>query len=202
MINKWKKALERLFSPIGKALAKLPITPNFLSLLGLFSSIIAAYFIIINDFLLSVIFILVAGFFDMVDGLVARTKGQATKFGEVLDSVLDRYSDGIIFVALIYSGVVDAFWALLALLGSFITSYSRAKGEIMKLKMSGVGLIERPERIILICVGLLTLVYLPISFLGYSIFDLLMIVIAVLTNLSVLQRMTYIRKKLESSQGA
>ncbi len=199
MINRWKKILEKAFSPLGKAIAKLPVSPNLLSILGFLSSLCAGYFIIRYDFLLSVILILVAGFFDMIDGLVARVRGQATKFGEVLDSVLDRYSDGIIFLALIYSGVVNSFWALLAMLGSFITSYSRAKGEIMRLKMSGVGLIERPERILLICVGLLTLIYLPISFFGYTLFDWLMVLIAITTNLSVLQRMVYIKKKLPTS---
>ncbi|MEQ9715126.1 MAG: archaetidylinositol phosphate synthase [Candidatus Asgardarchaeia archaeon] len=196
MLNRWKKFFERKLNPIGRALAKLPISSNILSVLGLISSFIAAYFILNSSFLLSVLFILVSGFFDMVDGLVARIRGQVTKFGEVLDSVLDRYSDAIIFAALIYSNLIDTIWGLLALIGSLLTSYARAKGEIMHLKMSGVGLIERPERILLICIGILLIEYFPVDFLGISAVNWVIIIIAIATNISVIQRMFYIRKEL------
>ena len=125
---------------------------------------------------------LLSGLCDALDGIVARLHGEATTFGGFLDSVLDRYADAFILVALTVSGLCEAVFGLAALVGSLLVSYTRARAEAAGAKMETVGLAERAERmIILAAASYVSLFQLEILNGGVA-------VLAVLTNLTVLQR--------------
>ncbi|MHA1596925.1 MAG: archaetidylinositol phosphate synthase [Candidatus Asgardarchaeia archaeon] len=197
MLNRWKKKIEKFFNPIGKALSKTPASPNTLSILGFLSMISSAYFIQSNDLCLGVFFILLSGLLDLMDGLVARMGGKVTKFGGVLDSVLDRYSDAVLYIVLIYRGYVSEIWGLLALVGSLLVSYSRARIEAVGVNMSGVGFLERPERLLIIMTSLVLynfdLTFNPI--------EVASMIIAILTQVSVLQRVYHGYRVLKEKEG-
>jgi CDP-diacylglycerol--glycerol-3-phosphate 3-phosphatidyltransferase len=127
---------------------------------------------------------LVASIFDMLDGRVARLRGRETKFGAFLDSTMDRYSDMVLYMGLmiLYARVdrtpqMVLVWV--AAFGSFMTSYARARAESLIPRCS-VGLLERPERIVLLVVGALTNRMVPVLW-----------IIAVLSNVTAVQRVVY-----------
>jgi CDP-diacylglycerol--glycerol-3-phosphate 3-phosphatidyltransferase len=127
---------------------------------------------------------LVASIFDMLDGRVARLRGRETKFGAFLDSTMDRYSDMVLFMGLmiLYARVdrtpqMVLVWV--AAFGSFMTSYARARAESL-IPRCTVGLLERPERIVLLVVGALSNRMVAVLW-----------IIAVLSNITAVQRVVY-----------
>ena len=133
--------------------------------------------------------ILFSGVFDTLDGGVARAKGIITPFGGVLDSVCDRYSDGLIFLGII-AGAVNGrlvlppimqiegwLWAGFALIGSFLVSYTRARAESAGCRKLSIGIAERTERMIILILGALS------GFLGWA-----LILIAVFSHITIIQR--------------
>jgi archaetidylinositol phosphate synthase len=133
--------------------------------------------------------ILFSGVFDILDGGVARAKGRITPFGGVLDSVCDRYSDGLMFLGII-AGAVNGrlvlpqimqieswLWAGFALIGSFLVSYTRARAESAGCQKLSVGIAERTERMIILALGAL------FSFLGWA-----LVLIAVFSHITIIQR--------------
>jgi len=126
----------------------------------------------------------VAAIFDILDGRVARLRGRSTKFGAYLDSTMDRYSDMVLYMGfmILYARVdrtpqMVLVWV--AAFGSFMTSYARARAESL-IPQCTVGFLERPERIVLIIVGALTNRMVAVLW-----------IIAVLSNITALQRVVY-----------
>jgi len=122
--------------------------------------------------------------FDLLDGRVARLRGRETKFGAYLDSTMDRYSDMLLYLRLLIlyarlerTGLMVLVWV--AAFGSFMTSYARARAESLIPRCS-VGLMERPERVVLVIAGALLNKMVPVLW-----------VIAVLSNLTAVQRVVY-----------
>jgi archaetidylinositol phosphate synthase len=99
------------------------------------------------------ILVLVAGFFDIVDGAVARVTGRTSRRGAFLDSTLDRVAEMIVFTGILLGHHASAFFILLALSSSLLVSYTRAKGDALGIALSGVGIGERSERLIIIAVS-------------------------------------------------
>jgi len=133
--------------------------------------------------------ILFSGVFDILDGGVARAKGRTTPFGGVLDSVCDRYSDGIMFLG-IMAGVINGklmvlsvmgidgwLWSGYALIGSFLVSYTRARAESAGCRKLSVGIAERTERMLILAFGALS------GFLGWA-----LVLIAVFSHITIIQR--------------
>lgn len=153
--------------PIAKLADKLHFTPNTCTVLGLVMSVFSGVFIILAGdpifssalyrwlfFLSACLLILASGFFDMLDGVLARYQENSTIFGGFLDSVLDRYSDAIIIVAIIIGGFCDLVIGLIALMGSIFVSYSRARAESSGVpsKYMAAGIAERMERMLLVAI--------------------------------------------------
>ena len=158
-----KEKSDKALKPLAKSLARTGITPNMLTLIGLAIMIIACYFLYIGEFIIGAVIILASGFVDMLDGLVARHTKKSSKLGGFLDSIVDRISDMLIFGSVIVGGYVldffgmpGLFWGLAALTGALLTSYARSLSEANGVSMKGRGLVERPERIIIFCLALLT----------------------------------------------
>ena len=149
--------------------------------------------------LLATVLLLASGFCDTLDGIIARTFQQATVFGGFFDSVLDRYADAAVYAAIIIAGLCNPawgtiwgpVWGLAALSGSLLVSYSRARAEAAGIKMESVGFAERAERmLILAAVSIIAFFWLPA--LGYGI-----VLLAVLSNFTVIQRAFHVYKELK-----
>lgn len=182
-----------LLRRIVKLLILLRIRPNHLTLLGFIMSIFVAYAFARGRFLLAGGLLIMAGLFDMTDGIVARTLGAETKFGAFFDSIMDRYSDLVMYLGLIiYYGSADRMnYVVLVgvvMMGSVLTSYARARAESLIPKCK-VGFLERPERIVLLIIG------------SFYFMDPVLWVIAVLSNWTVVHRILYTRAVLNDKKG-
>lgn len=146
--------------PIGKALSRTVVSPNLLTVIAFIISIISSVLVGQGLLIWGGIVLLLSGIFDLLDGAVARAKNQATKFGAILDSSLDRVSEAFIFLAVIYLALSGNSPVLLVLLSgaglasSFMISYVKARAEGLGIECN-VGIFTRAERIILLSLGLI-----------------------------------------------
>jgi CDP-diacylglycerol--glycerol-3-phosphate 3-phosphatidyltransferase len=176
---------------IVHGLALTRISPNVLTFIGLLINVAAAilmgYANAFNQarlFLYAGLVIIGAGIFDMVDGRVARATGQVTTFGAFFDSVIDRYSDVVLYFGLLvyYARGNRFFYVVLTavvMVSSVMVSYTRARAESL-IPQCKVGFMERPERIVLVIIGALFNRMAPVLW-----------VIAVLANMTVIHRIVY-----------
>jgi archaetidylinositol phosphate synthase len=201
MLTKLKQKFQAYAASIAKVAHRIGLTPNRVSAIGITFAFLSAFaywkWQLLDPFLLIVAptFLLISGFFDALDGVVARLYGQTTIFGGFLDSLLDRYADSAVFVGIILGGLCFPEWGLAALIGSLLVSYARARGEVAGVKMEAVGLAERAERIIILAIA---------SFVTIAWKEALswaVIILAILTNLTVLQRALYFYKASKKKQG-
>ena len=191
-----KKSAGKALEPLGKAIGKLGIKPNHITIAGLILTFYAAWFLYNKEIYYAFLIGLMACLFDGADGLVARSTGTSSIKGGYLDAVIDRYADCIAFSALILGDWMNPIeglefisgevWAIIALAGAFQTSYSRAAAERLGVTQEGIGIIERPERWFILGMGLLigklmgdveTIITWVVAFL------------AIFGNVTVLQRM-------------
>jgi CDP-diacylglycerol--glycerol-3-phosphate 3-phosphatidyltransferase len=154
-----KATSDYITQPIVKILARTPLTPNAITWLGLCITIGAAYLVVTDNLFAAGFVVLVAGFFDMLDGALARITNRVTRFGGVLDSTLDRLSEAILLLSLLVmytrgEQVSESLLVGIALLGSLLVSYLRARIESLGMECR-VGLFTRPERVIVLALGLL-----------------------------------------------
>ena len=175
--------LKRIFGEHGN--------PNLFTVMGFLATLVASLLILIESWFVAGLAIILSGIFDLFDGVVARKLGKVTAWGGFLDSVLDRYSDLLLLLAiLIYylkkgePGLV--ILTSLASIGTVLIPYIRAKAESLKVPCS-VGLMERAERIILLSIGSLFRWMVPVLW-----------ILAILTHFTVLHRIYYVWKKLRS----
>ena len=182
-----EKLGHRLDGPLSILIKKGPfskLSPTALTLAGLLLNFFAAGFIIWGWWKTAAVVILFAGLFDMLDGATARTMEKTTQFGGFLDSVVDRYSDMAILIAFIifYSLQHDIFMVCLCAItsiGCVLIPYTRAKAETI-IPACNIGIMERAERILLIVAGCYFNLMKPV-----------LLVLAVLTHVTVLQRIYY-----------
>jgi phosphatidylglycerophosphate synthase len=179
-----------LDAPLGPIAKRIPVSPNTLTISGFLMTVLAA-FIIPQNLKLGGILILIGGIFDMLDGMVARTKGKTSNFGAFLDSVLDRYSDAFLFLSLSYylaanGNHTGSFVSLGTLVGAFLISYARARAEGLGVSCH-TGIMERPERIILLIFATITGWIMPVLWL-----------MLVFTHITVAQRIYHFRKMTRS----
>jgi CDP-diacylglycerol--glycerol-3-phosphate 3-phosphatidyltransferase len=191
-----RTSARRITEPLGTALVKSRITPNTLTCIALAISIIAAVAIATKYLLIGGILVLISGLFDILDGAAARLTNKVTRFGALLDSTFDRISDAALFLGLFIlylpsGGTIEMVLIFLALVGSFLTSYIRARAEAIGINCT-VGLFTRAERIIILALGLLLN---PLY--GFSIFIALLLIV-VLGFFTVGQRLMYVWKQTKN----
>lgn len=201
MLTKLKQKIQQMLTTEAKAARRIGLTPNRISVLGTALAFLSGttYAVWQNDplrLLLATALLLLSGFCDALDGVVARLYQEATPFGGFLDSLLDRYADVAVYVGIIIGGLCDVLWGVTALAGSLLVSYSRARAEAAGVKMESIGLAERAERIIiLVAASLIAVYYEPRATVNAAI-----ILIAALSNLTVLQRSLYAHGKLKKKE--
>jgi len=165
--------------------------PNFFTLMGFFATLAASVLILKGFWFLSGLAIILSGLFDLFDGVVARKLGRVTALGGFLDSVLDRYSDILLLLAILIHYLKKEDPGLVILtsfvsMGTVLIPYVRAKAESLQVPCT-LGLMERAERIILLSIGTLFQWMEPVLW-----------ILAILTHFTVLQRIYYVWKKLHS----
>ena len=191
MLTRFKEQVQCLLVREAELLHRIGLKPNHVSAVAVLFGFLAGYFFWSSrDFpiflILASISYLVSGLFDALDGVVARLHGETTAFGGYLDSLLDRYVDAFVLVAIMSAGLCNVFLGSVALVGSFLVSYTRAKAEAAGTKMETIGLVERAERIIILTfAGFAAFFYLEALNLGIA-------VLGVLTNFTVLQRTLHV----------
>lgn len=200
LLTKLKKQVQQMLTLEASVAHKIGLTPNWVSVIGFtlaLSSAVAYRITPIQSswlLILAAVLLLASGFCDTLDGVIARTYRQSTVFGGFFDSLLDRYADAAVYAGIIIGGLCDPFWGLAALAGSVLVSYSRARAEAVGIKMESVGLVERAERmIILSVVTLIAFFWLPALYYG-------IILLAVLSNLTVIQRGIHVYKSLRKKR--
>ncbi|HEX8087220.1 MAG TPA: CDP-alcohol phosphatidyltransferase family protein [Blastocatellia bacterium] len=154
---------KRIISAMVRGVARSRINPNALTFIGLLINIGCGVLYGYGMFFRAGLLMIVANIFDMLDGQVARLRGRVTRFGAFFDSVIDRYSDIIVYVGIMvfYARDTAAHSTLLvaltglALVGSVMVSYSRARAESLDIACK-VGFLERPERVVLLIIASLT----------------------------------------------
>lgn len=185
--------LSKVFKPyVGKLLeapvrllARSGLSPNVLTATGLLLNVAVGVVLATGWVLLGGLLVLLAGIFDMLDGAMARVAGRSTRFGALLDSVVDRFSEAAILAGLLWLYVsqqraVEVLLLFAVLLGSLMVSYVRARAEGLGLDCE-VGLVARPERVLLLALGLITSLMVPV-----------LAILAILTHLTVVQRVWYV----------
>ena len=182
----WFQKIEKI---VGKTFSFFPFHPNDYTLFSVFLAFFSFYFLTQKKIILSLLFFLISAFCDFIDGAVARFKNISTKKGAYLDTICDRYVEGFLLLGMIFLPLPkiifpSVFWIFLIFLGGMMTTYTKAAAkekELTIVELKG-GLLSRGERVILLILSL---------FLGiFNLFwmSYLLIIIAILTNITALQR--------------
>lgn len=174
--------------PIAAFLDKLGLTPNAITLIGLFGTAIAAFFLAVGHITIGGLIILVFVPLDALDGTLARLRGKTSHFGAFLDSVTDRYAELLIFGGLLYYFIQQQNWpgvalSYLAAAGSVLVSYIRARAEAVGYETK-VGILTRVERFIILIPCLIF--NIPVVAVG---------LIALFANITALQRILHVRSQ-------
>ncbi len=155
MLNNLREALKPTLQNIGKVFASTGLSANFWTAVGLgfaFASSIVYGIHMQYSFIWGGILLLISGFFDIVDGQVARITVKTSKRGAFLDSVFDKIAEVAIFLGILVGGYSEGYIVLLAITLSLLVSYTRARAESLGVQLQGIGIGERAERLLVIAV--------------------------------------------------
>ncbi len=191
--NKLRPRTNKITGKIGE---NIPINPNIITIIGLLISIFSGVLFASGNLIAGAVFIILSGFFDMIDGAIARSQNRRTKFGGFLDSTCDRFSDAAIIIGLIFSGFIDPILGALAIHSSMTVSYIRAKAEKEGIKCT-VGIAERAERLLIITFGAIIAGLLNNS---HSIMFIAMALLTILSYITVFQRIHHVWINLEKEE--
>jgi phosphatidylglycerophosphate synthase len=177
----------------ARALGRFGFSPNGLTILGSLLTASVGLLAAQGWFLAAGLCLWLFSLTDTLDGALARATDRVSRFGAFLDSVCDRYAEAAIFFGLVWwyqarGDTVGVALAYLALVGSLMVSYARARAEGIGLQAADVGWFQRPERIILLGVGLLTAQFVPVVLL------VVLAALAVLTTITVFQRVMHVAR--------
>lgn len=190
LIEGRKLAAYYVTQPVAELLARTSISPNTVTWFGFLVTIGATALIITGHLFAAGFVVLIAGFLDMLDGALARHTNQASRFGALLDSTLDRLSDGLLLLGILVlyllreQSPIEAFIVVLALISSLLVSYIRARAEALGLKCQ-VGLFTRAERVTVLALGLL------LSQIDYALITALVIIV-LFSFITAGQRLLYV----------
>jgi len=187
MLGHYKAPLHRVFDPVARLLLRMGARPNHLTVLGLGVSVAAAYVFSVGRLRWAAVLLAVAGLFDFFDGAVARLAGSDSDYGAFLDSVVDRYSDVAVLLGVLVhyqhrGDMTGAVLTMAALAGTVMTSYTKARAQSIGVRCD-IGVLERPERLIALIAGA-----------TFHVLTAVMALLAVLTNITALQRIIYTRR--------
>jgi archaetidylinositol phosphate synthase len=174
---------------MGKGFAATGLSPNFWTAVGLGFALLSAlvYGLGIEfGLIIGGVLLLVSGFFDMVDGQVAKVTGKTSKKGSYLDSMFDKIAETAIFLGILVGGYAEPYLVFLAITLSLLVSYARAKSDIINVKLQGIGIGERAERLLVIAI---------IGIIGFM--DYAVIIVVIIAGITLVQRMIVTTKNIK-----
>ena len=189
MLDLYRNSFKKWEKKVGEIFSFLPILPNQYTLISVIFAFGSFYFLVKQRLILAILFFLIAGSLDFIDGAVARYKDISTKIGAYLDTICDRYVEGILLLGMLFlplpKVLLPAYvWIFLILFGSILTTYAKAAAkekELAEQELKG-GLLSRGERVILFLITLILGIF------NFTWMIYLLILIAILTNFTALQR--------------
>ncbi len=197
-INKQKRAFYEKYSlGLGKVCLKLGLTPNILTAISFLCAIVSGIYFWKAEIWWGILWMILTSFADMLDGSTARAGNIGTVWGGILDHVSDRYGEFLILAGIALSGLVHPGWALFALFGMIIASYTRAAAEsIGKIENCAVGFMGRLEKFIVIIIGAILEHYYPDG----RWLEFALIIVGVASYITSVQRLIYSKKQLGDKQ--
>jgi len=188
MLNNLRDSLQPHLEKMGRGFASTGISPIGWSCIGLVFAFASAFIYGWNiefSLIIGGILLLVAGFFDIVDGQVARVSQKITKSGGFLDSVFDKMAEVAIFLGILVGGFAEPYLVFLAITFSLLVSYTRSRAESLGIKLQGIGIGERAERLLVIAIiGI-------IGFMEYAV-----IIVIIIAGITFIQRIVVTMKEL------
>ena len=186
MLNNLRDSLKPLLQNIGRIFASTGISPNAWTVVGLLFAFISSLVYGISfefSLILGGVILLVSGFFDIVDGQVARYTNKITKSGGFLDSVFDKIAEVAIFFGILIGGHAEPYLVFIAITLSLLVSYTRAKADAAQIKLQGIGIGERAERLLVIAI---------IGMIGFM--EIAVIIVIIIALITLIQRLIIISK--------
>jgi len=196
MLRKWTyKYIQPVLDATCRLISRSGLNAYHLSYIGLGINVMACLIFIAGWFAFGGWVVLFAGLFDMLDGAFARYTKSTSDFGAFFDSVIDRYSDFLIFGGVMFHYMINgekglAFLVFVVITGAILTSYTKARAESL-IERCDVGFVERPERILILCAGALTGMMVPA-----------LIVLAVTTHATAAQRILFTYRKCQKPDSS
>jgi archaetidylinositol phosphate synthase len=199
LLNRFREKLVPITILIGNNFGSLGLSPTFWSMIAFAFAILSSIFFGLSNFLseqgimfpsqiIASVMLLISGFFDIVDGSVARVTKRSTPRGTFLDSNFDKISEAVIFVGIAIGGLSNPILAMIALSSSILVSYLRAKAESLGIELKGVGIGERAERLLILSIcGLI-----PIS--GSIQWGIIIVIL--LSGFSFIQRFWFVLRRI------
>jgi len=189
VLNNLRDTLKPALEKMGRGFASTGLSPNFWTAVGLGFAILSAivYGLSVEfGLIIGGILLLISGFFDMVDGQVARVTGKTSKKGSYMDSMFDKIAEVAIFFGILVGGYAEPYLVFLAITLSLLVSYARAKSDIINVKLQGIGIGERAERLLVIAIiGI-------IGFMEYAV-----IIVVIIAGITLIQRMIVTTKNIK-----
>jgi phosphatidylglycerophosphate synthase len=200
LTTRYKSLLNRLLAPLAAAIARTGVSPSAMTLAGPLLTFAACLWFVQTKAVLPFCLIMaLVGGLDGLDGAVARVSGRVTKFGAYLDAVCDRYVDAM---AVLAAAAVTGYWtlSLIALAGALLVSYAKARAamEVPVSNLEWPDLMERAERSTLFLLGLAASALVPWRPLGRDLFWWALLLLAILTHLTVAQRVLRARRLIRA----
>ena len=189
MLNNLRDTLKPALEKMGRGFASTGLSPNFWTVVGLGFALLSAIVYgmgIEFGLIIGGVLLLVSGFFDMVDGQVARVTGKTSKVGSYLDSMFDKIAETAIFLGILVGGYAEPYLVLLAITLSLLVSYARAKSDSLNVKLQGIGIGERAERLLVIAI---------IGIIGYM--EPAVIIVVIIAGITLIQRMIFTTKNIK-----
>ena len=189
VLNNLRDTIRPTLEKIGKGFASTGLSANFWTFVGLGFALLSAVVYgmgIEFGLIIGGVLLLVSGFFDMIDGQVARVTGKTSKKGEYLDSMFDKIAEVSIFLGILVGGYAEPYLVLLAITLSLLVSYARSKSDIINIKLQGIGIGERAERLLVIAI---------IGIIGFM--DYAVIIVVIIAGITLIQRMIYTAKNIK-----
>jgi archaetidylinositol phosphate synthase len=199
LLNRLREKLVPVTTLIGNNFGSLGLSPTYWSMIAFAFAILSSILFGLSKFLgeqgimfpsqiIASIMLLISGFFDIVDGSVARVSKRSTSRGAFLDSNFDKISEALIFIGIAIGGLSSPILAMIALSTSILVSYLRARAESLGIELKGVGIGERAERMLILSIcG-----FIPIS--GSIQWGIIIIII--LSSFSFIQRFWFVLKRI------
>jgi len=203
LLNKLRDSLQPTMARLGTSFASTGLSANFWTGIGLAISIAAGVMYASASFDLEPyyaavaggVLLLISGFFDIIDGSVARVTKKTSKKGAFLDSSFDKISEVVIFAGIAFGNLANPFWCIIGLGMSLLVSYTRARAESLGVELKGIGIGERAERLLILAI----IGMIPLRITGRSGMEWAVIILSIVAGLTLVQRIAATSKKLSST---